>query len=119
MVGRCSAGNFGILFPLETVAWDGKAEELAKVRDRCLQSADRAPTQAIRTRLLSIAHLYEIEIDLTERSRQYVIESKELIAKAEDLLGPAAKPSPPASDLEIRIVAPSRATVPQGPNISS
>jgi hypothetical protein len=62
------------------------AEELLKRRDRCFEKAENAPTEAIRTRLLSVCYLYEIDVDLLCRARQCIADSKELIAKTEALL---------------------------------
>jgi len=49
--------------------------------------AERAPTEAIRANLLSVAHLYDVEARLTARASQHIEESKGLIAEAAALLG--------------------------------
>jgi len=46
----------------------------------------QAPREAIRAHRLSIAHLHDVYVDLTEQTRQHIAESKELIAKAADIL---------------------------------
>jgi hypothetical protein len=65
---------------------DAKAEKLLQDRDRCLKMAELAPTEAVGTKLLQIAHLYEVEAELTERARRLIAESKDLIAKADTIL---------------------------------
>jgi hypothetical protein len=52
-----------------------KTEKLLH-RDRCLDMAEMAPTEAIRTKLLSVARLYEIEANLVNRARQCIADSK-------------------------------------------
>jgi hypothetical protein len=46
----------------------------------------QAPREAIRAHRLSIARLHDVDVDLTERTRQRIAESKELIAKAATVL---------------------------------
>jgi hypothetical protein len=77
-----------------------------------------APSEAIRVKLLSVARLYQIEVNLIDRARESIADSKELIAKIEALLSPrtnrshAYYPSPPLG-------APCRAIVAPAPNTSS
>ena len=54
--------------------------------NRCHELAHAAPTEAIRTLLVRIARHYEREAGLAQRTFQCVVESKELIDKAEILL---------------------------------
>jgi hypothetical protein len=53
---------------------------------RCHELAHAAPTEALRAFLLRIARQYEREAGLAQRAFQCVVESKELIAKAEIVL---------------------------------
>jgi hypothetical protein len=95
-----------------------KREPLLRHRNRCLQLAEMAPSEAIRVKLLSVARLYEIEVNLIDRAGQSIADSKELIAKIEALLSPwtnrsyAYYPNPPLG-------APSRARLALAPNTSS
>jgi hypothetical protein len=66
---------------------DTNAEKLLLHRDRCLELAAKAPTEAIRARLLNIAKLYEVEVRLINRARRSIAESNELIAVAASLVG--------------------------------
>jgi len=62
--------------------------------DRCLQWADKAPTEPIRQTLLSIARLCEVDAELVERSKQCLIDSREMIARADRLLRQPAGQTP-------------------------
>jgi hypothetical protein len=64
-----------------------KSENLLH-RDRCLHLAEVAPSEAIRVKLRSVARLYEIAVNLIDRARQSIADSRELIAKTEALLSP-------------------------------
>jgi hypothetical protein len=71
---------------------DDAAKTLLKHLKHCLQLADKAPTEEIRTRLLNVASLYEREAKLLGASEAHISESRELIAKAEALLAPQCPP---------------------------
>jgi hypothetical protein len=62
---------------------DATTEKLVRRLDRL---AMQAPRKAIRAHLLSIARLHDVDVQLTERTRQNIAESKELIAKATTIL---------------------------------
>jgi hypothetical protein len=104
----------GYYFLLEA-PMHSKGEKLLH-RDRCFELAASAPTEAIRGKLLRIAHLYEIEASLIDRARQCITDSKELIIKVETLLRPAGW-SPPARAPKSPPRAPSRAIVAPVPSI--
>jgi hypothetical protein len=66
---------------------DATTEKLVLRRDRWVAMAMEAPTEAIRAECLRIAHLYEVDVDLTEHALRHIAESKELIAKVPAILG--------------------------------
>ena len=61
-------------------------EKLVLRRDRWVVMAMQAPRKAFRAHLLSIAPLHDVDVQLTERARENIAESKELIAKAATML---------------------------------
>ena len=61
---------------------DATTEKLVQRRDRWVILVMQAPREAIRAHRLSIARLHDVDVDLTEQTRQRIAESKELIAKA-------------------------------------
>jgi hypothetical protein len=66
---------------------DANTARLVWRRDLWVEKAKQAPTEAIRAQRLSVAHLYEVDVELTERALRHIAESKELIAKAATVLG--------------------------------
>jgi hypothetical protein len=65
---------------------DSMLRDYVRHANRCHVLAHAAPTERIRLLLLRIARQYEREAGLVQRAFQCVIESKELIDKAEFLL---------------------------------
>lgn len=61
-------------------------QQWAVHRDRCYELAEAAPTPEIRARLLSIARLYEREIELAVASKWRISASMEVIARVSDIL---------------------------------
>jgi hypothetical protein len=52
-------------------------EERLRHRDRCIELAETAPTEAIRASLLRVARLYETERDLIDRTMNCLVASKQ------------------------------------------
>jgi hypothetical protein len=65
------------------------AEVILRHRDHCLELARVAPTSEIRAKLLSLAHLYEIEAGLIADTASCITESKDLLARVESLVRPS------------------------------
>jgi len=65
---------------------DATTKKLAQRRDRWVVMAMQAPRKAIQAHLLSMVHLHDVDVQLTERARQNIAESKEVIAKATTIL---------------------------------
>jgi len=65
---------------------DSNTEKVVQRRDRWVAMAVQAPTEAIRAHSLFLAHLCDVDFELTKRARQQIAESKELIAKADTIL---------------------------------
>ena len=63
---------------------DPRLRNYIRRANRCHELARAAPTEAIRALLVRIARHYEREVGLAQRTFQCVVESKELIDKAED-----------------------------------
>jgi len=95
-----------------------KSETLLHHRDRRLCMAEMAPTEAIRAKLLSVARLYEIEVNLIGRARQSIADSKDLIIRAEALLSPRLSRRH-AYDPKTPPLPPSHATVAPNPSTPS
>jgi len=61
---------------------DATTEKLVQHRDRWVVMAMQAPRKAIRAHRLSVAHLHEVDAELTKRAFDNIAQSKGLIAKA-------------------------------------
>jgi tetratricopeptide (TPR) repeat protein len=70
-----------------TAISDAKTEKLVWRREHWMEKAKQAPTEAIRAQRLNVAHLYEVDAKLTERALRHIAESRDLIAKADTILG--------------------------------
>ena len=77
---------------------DSMLRDYIRHANRCHVLAHAAPTEAIRVFLRRIARQYEREAGLAQRAFQCVVESKELIDKAEFLL------NRPSTNAEVELV---------------
>jgi len=64
---------------------DAQTEKLVQLRDR--RVAMQAAREAIRAERLRIAHMCEVDAELTKRAIHHISESRDLIAKADAILG--------------------------------
>ena len=69
--------------------WSMNTKETPRaLAQRCRARASRVGFPPMREALLSIADHYELDADLLESSRQTIIDSERLLAKADELCAP-------------------------------
>ena len=85
---------------------DSMLRDYIRHANRCHVLAHAAPTEAIRVFLRRIARQYEREAGLAQRAFQCVVESKELIDKAEFLLNrPSTNAQAGLAQYDVRVNA--------------
>src|ERR1700758_3420654 len=80
----CSAISSIHIMSNDSIKWQWEVvEQLLKWRNRCFEMAERAPTEVMGAKLLSMGHRYEIGARLIDRARECILGSEELIIGAE------------------------------------
>jgi hypothetical protein len=103
----------------DSIKWQWEVvEQLLKWRNRCFEMAERAPTEVMGAKLLSMGHRYEIGARLIDRARECILGSEELIIGAEALLSPRSSRDD-AYDPKVPGLRPTDTTVAPVPSTSS